>query len=83
MKEGKIVKVFVVKTDNHTYYVQQMPGYFGMGIDYVVMKNRRVLYAERFNTAQAAVKWLLDYLTRENSNQLMIWKELDKRHLNI
>ena len=83
MKEGKIVKVFVVKTDNHTYYVQQMPGYYNMGIDYVVMKNRRVLYAERFNTAQQAVKWLLDYLTRENSNQLMIWKELDKRHLNI
>lgn len=83
MKEGKIVKVFVVKTDNHTYYVQQMPGFYNMGIDYVVMKNRRMLYAERFNTAQAAVKWLLDYLTRENSNQLMIWKELDKRHLNI
>lgn len=83
MKEGKIVKVFVVKSDNHTYYVQQMPGFFGMGINYVVMKNRRVLYAERFNTAQQAVKWLLDYLTRENSNQLMIWKDLDKRHLNI
>lgn len=83
MKEGKIVKVFVVKTDNHTYYVQQMPGFYGMGIDYVVMKNRRVLNAERFKTAQAAVKWLLDYLSRENSNQLMIWKELDKRHLNI
>lgn len=83
MKEGKIVKVFVVKTDNHTYYVQQMPGFYGIGIDYVVMKNRRVLNAERFNTAQQAVKWLLDYLTRENSNQLMIWKELDKRHLNI
>lgn len=83
MKEGKIVKVFVVKTDNHTYYVQQMPGFFGMGIDYVVMKNRRVLYTERFTTARAAVSWLLGYLSREISNDAALFECESRRYLNI
>ena len=83
MKEGKIVKVFVVKTDNHTYYVQQMPGFYGMGIDYVVMKNRRVLYAERFKSAKLAVGWLLAYLCREISNDAALFECESTRYLNI
>lgn len=83
MKEGKIVKVLVVKSDNHTYYVQQMPGYFGMGIDYVVMKNRRILYEERFKTARAAVSWLLGYLSREISNDAALFECESTRYLNI
>lgn len=83
MKEGKIVKVFVVKSDNHTYYVQQMPGYFNMGIDYVVMKNRRVLYAERFKSAKLAVGWLLAYLCREICNTAALFEEDNPRYLNI
>ena len=83
MKEGKIVKVFVVKTDNHTYYVQQMPGFYNMGIDYVVMKNRRVLYAERFKTARGAVSWLLAFLSQEISNDAALFECENKRYLNI
>lgn len=83
MKEGKIVKVFVVKSDNHTYYVQQMPGFWGMGIDYVVMKNRRVLYAERFKSAKRAVGWLLAYLCRELSNDAALYEYESARYLNI
>lgn len=66
--EGNVVKVFSVKDGKHHYYVQRMPGYWGLGIDYVVMKDRKRLNLERFsgvNGRKQAVGWLLAYLCRQ------------------
>lgn len=83
MKEGKIIKLFVVKTERHTYWVQEIPGYMGMGRDFVVMKNRRRLYAERFKKAQPAVAWLLGYLSREVNDSALFATDQDTRYLNV
>lgn len=65
MKSGEIVKVFSVKDANHHYYVQEMPGFWGVGRDFVVMKDRRRLYAKRWEDRKSAIRWLLSYLQCE------------------
>jgi hypothetical protein len=75
MKSGKVVKVFSIKDAAHNYYVQEMPGYWGIGRDFVVMKDRRRLYAGRFKTAREAVVWLIAYLTRELNAELLFPRE--------
>ena len=75
MKSGEVVKVFSVRDGVHHYYVQEMPGFWGLGRDFVVMKDRRRLYAERFKTARKAVAWLLAYLCREISAETLFPKE--------
>ena len=61
---NSVVKVFVVKDGGHTYYVQEMPGSWGLGRDWAVMKNRRRLYLGRFTNKKDAVCWLLGYIQR-------------------
>ena len=63
--DNSITKVFTVKDGKHHYYVQRMPGYWGMGIDFVVMKDRKRLNLQRFSAKKQAVGWLLAYLCRE------------------
>lgn len=60
----KIAKVFTVKDCRNTYYVQLMPGNWGCGTNYQVMKDRKRLYYGRFNTSKEAIGWLLAYLCR-------------------
>ena len=60
-----IHKVFVAKDRTHTYYVQEMPGYWDYGRNYAVMKDRKRLYGGRFDSYKQAVGWLLAYLSRE------------------
>lgn len=64
-KKASIRKVFSVKDAAHHYYVQEMPGNWGMGRDFVVMKDRRRLYARRWKDSESAIRWLLSYLLRE------------------
>lgn len=65
MKSGEVVKVFSIKDAAHHYYVQEMPGFWGIGRDFVVMKDRRRLYAQRWKDQESAIRWLLSYLLRE------------------
>lgn len=58
-------KVFVVRDRSHKYYVQEMPGWWDTGRNYAVMKDRKRLYAGRFDSYKQAVGWLLAYLCRE------------------
>lgn len=57
-------KVFVVRDRAHKYYVQEMPGWWDTGRNYAVMKDRKRLYAGRFDSYKQAVAWLLAYLCR-------------------
>lgn len=41
------------------YYVQEMPGYWGMGRDFVIMKNRRQHRGTRYKIAEEAIMDLL------------------------
>lgn len=60
--EKSIVKVLTVKEGGHTYYVQEMPGLYGLGRDFAVMKDRERFYYGRFKTKEEAKSWLLKRL---------------------
>lgn len=60
--EKSIVKVFSVKDGGHSYYVQEMPGLWGLGRDFAVMKDRERFYYGRFDTKDKAKAWLLKRL---------------------
>lgn len=61
-----IKKIISIGMDGHRYYVQEMPGYWNLGRDYAVMKDRkRLYYGGRFKSRKDAVLWLLSYLSRE------------------
>lgn len=66
----KIAKVFAVKDTRHTYYVQVMPGFYDMGRDFAIMKDRKRLYFGRMKDQRQAIGWLLKYLTEQNERQL-------------
>ena len=65
-------KLFVVKDGPHTYYVQEMPGYYGVGRDYAVMKDRKRYYAGRFAHVDLAIEWLLKQLLQDRLIQLTL-----------
>lgn len=67
MEENKsVIKVFSVKDGAHHYYVQEMPGLYGCGRDFAIMKDReRFYYGGRMKTKQEAVAWLLKRLLVE------------------
>lgn len=52
-------KIFSVKTPLGHYYVQEMPGYWNLGRDYVIMKDRRQLRGKRYKNATDAIVDLL------------------------
>ena len=67
----KVRKVFTVKWQGHHYYVQEMPGMWGLGRDFAVMKDRERWYYGRFKTEREAVAWCLAALCRElNQEQI-------------
>lgn len=57
--DNGIYKIFSVKTSLGHYYVQEMPGYWGIGRDFVIMKNRRQHGGTRFKEAEKAIAYLL------------------------
>ena len=65
MEEVIIKKIFSLSWRGHRYYVQEMPGYWSYGRSFAVMKDRKRLYAGRFENEKNAVSWLLSYLSRE------------------
>lgn len=71
MDEKSVVKVFVVKDGAHTYYIQEMPGYWGIGRDYAVMKDRKKLYGGRMSSLDDAKRWLLLQLIRDLEQQTL------------
>lgn len=73
--DSGIYKIFSVKTPLGHYYVQEMPGYYGVGRDYAVMKDRKQLCCTRYRTCRDAVEWLLAYLSRELSQETIFPRE--------
>lgn len=63
--DEKIKKIISIGMGGHRYYVQEMPGYWNLGRNYAVMKDRKRLHQARFNSHKDAVLWLLSYLSRE------------------
>lgn len=61
MADG-VFKIFSAKTPLGHYYVQEMPGYFGLGRDFVIMKDRRQLNGRRYESADKAIVDLLKLL---------------------
>lgn len=57
--DSGIYKIFSVKTPLGHYYVQEMPGYWGMGRNFVVMKDRRQHWSKRYDNAEKAIADLL------------------------
>lgn len=60
--DNGIYKIFSVKTPLGHYYVQEMPGYWGMGRDFVIMKDRRQYISTRYKDADKAIVDLLKVL---------------------
>ena len=73
--DSGVHKLFSVKCSTGHYYVQEMPGYWDIGRDYVVMRNRRQLSGTRHRTCREAVAWLLAYLSRELSAETLFPRE--------
>lgn len=71
--ECKICKVFVVKNSRSTYYVQRMPGLYGGGVRYVVMKDRKRYAPYDDDNEQKAVLRLLRGLMNEYEKQLNLF----------
>ena len=73
LTDTSVIKRFSVKDQkgNHLY-VQELPEAWGIGRDYQVCKNRRVLYAQRFRSCQDAIVWLCKYLVREYENVMYL-----------
>lgn len=69
MKEGNVCKVMVCKTIKGTYYVQEMPGYYGCGRRWVIMKDRkRYQYRAQYRdyaTPEAACAAMLEAVRRD------------------
>lgn len=64
MERDGIYKVLSIKDGSNHYSVEELPGFYGLGRDYVVMHNRKRLTAERFRDPITAKAWLCNYLVR-------------------
>lgn len=65
MKEGNVCKVMVCKTIKGTYYVQAMPGYWGCGRRWVIMKDRKRYQNRDYMTPEAACAAMLEAVRRD------------------
>lgn len=63
--DSGVYKIFSVKTPLGHYYVQEMPGYWSMGRDFVIMKDRRQLTGIRYQDADKAVVDLLKIILQQ------------------
>lgn len=73
LTDTSVIKRFSVKDHkgNHLY-VQEVAGLWGVGREYQVCKNRRVLYCQRFDRCQDAIVWLLKYLSQEYTSTMYL-----------
>ena len=58
--DSGIHKIFSMKTQYGHYYVQEMPGYGGIGRDFVVMRNRKQYVYKRYKDADTAIVDLME-----------------------
>ena len=65
MKEGNVCKVMVCKTIKGTYYVQEMPGYYGCGRRWVIMKDRKRYQNRDYDYPEAACAAMLEAVRRD------------------
>ena len=66
IKDGKtgIYKVFSAQTKNGQYYVQMMPSYYGLGVRYRLMHNRKAVQLQDYEDEASAVSAMLEHLRR-------------------
>lgn len=64
--DGKtgIYKVFSAQTRNGQYYVQVMPGPYGLGVRYRLMHNRKAVQLQDYEDEISATSALLEHLRR-------------------
>lgn len=60
--DSGVYKIFSVKTPLGHYYIQEMPGYWNMGRDFLIMKDRRQHRGKRYKDAELAIIDLLKEL---------------------
>lgn len=60
-----VKKILVAKTTRGTYYVQRMPGMNGLGVRYVLFKDRRQVYWCDYSEETGAISALLELLRRD------------------
>lgn len=72
MKDGEVCKVMVCKTKHGTYYVQKMPGDFGMGTRWVIMKDRRRYQWLNYTSEDAACAAMLEAVQRDVLRQMKL-----------
>lgn len=60
--KDKLLKVLTIKTTSHSYYVQRMPGHYGQGVRYQVMKDRKRLFWTDYDTEQKACEALIRHV---------------------
>lgn len=73
MKEGNVCKVMVCKTIKGTYYVQEMPGHYGYGRRWVIMKDRKRYQNRDYDYPEAACAAMLEAVRRD----ILMQKEIE------
>lgn len=59
-----IYKVFSAQTKRGQYYVQMMPGPWGLGVRYRLMHNRKAVQLQDYEDEISAISALLEHLRR-------------------
>ena len=59
-----IYKVFSAQTKNGQYYVQMMPGPYGLGVRYRLMHNRKAVQLQDYEDEISAISAMLEHLRR-------------------
>lgn len=72
MRDGNICKIMTCKTKIGTYYVQEMPGYYGCGRKWVIMKDRRIYQMRDYEDPDAACRAMLEAVRRDVLKQTTI-----------
>lgn len=65
MKEGNVCKVMVCKTIKGTFYVQEMPGSYGCGRRWVIMRNRKRYQYRNYESPESACAAMLETVRRD------------------
>ena len=64
-EENGVYKVMVCKTVLGTYYVQEMPGLWGVGKRFVIMKDRQRYQNRDYENSDAACAAMLEAVRRD------------------
>lgn len=65
MKDGNVCKVMVCKTIKGTYYVQEMPGWYGCGRRWVIMRDRKRYQNRDYESPESACAAMLEAVRRD------------------